>query len=226
MTFLLWLVLWWLSWPACRWRQGGAPHNTALGAVFPGAALWLHRAAEPRTGLHQYGHRQHTHADWALSGQGQDLQGWYMFQIQKERTASLKGGVPNGDWDVVLCSTQGTSRRRLAGWTKLRPWTPLTASSTPSVLSTCWRRAWSRRRRTCAPSSPGWVCVETSRPAFEGQRYLKTFCSSVVRYRRARLRWRTWTRCSACGSKRSALLPTNPWTSLERRSRSAMRSRG
>lgn len=53
-------------------------------------------------------------------------------------------------------STPGTSKRRRSGWTRPRLWTPQTDSSTPSVPSTCWRLAWSKRRRRCAPSLLGW----------------------------------------------------------------------
>lgn len=44
--------------------------------------------------------------------------------------------------------------------------------------------------------------------------------------RRERQLWRTSTRCSVCGSRRSVHSPTRPWTSLGRPSRSATRLKG
>lgn len=49
---------------------------------------------------------------------------------------------------------------------------------------------------------------------------------SVCVSRRVRLQWKTWMRCSACGSKLSVPLHTRPWTSLAMLSRSAMKLSG
>lgn len=65
----------WVMETVCRWWEGGAPHHPAVGTVFPGAALWFRRPAQPRFGVHQHRHRQHAHAHRALPHQGQDLQG-------------------------------------------------------------------------------------------------------------------------------------------------------
>lgn len=151
----------------CRWWENGAAYYFTVGSVFPGTAFQPYRQTDACPRMHQHSHWKHPHPHRALPYQGEDIQGkaqsgcWKSQQHCFKMFSRLK--PLNRTWVTLfsmpcsLESMQVTSVKLLAGWMKPRLWTPLTASSTPSVPSICWRLDLSKRLKRCVPSSHGLV---------------------------------------------------------------------